>query len=110
MNQGFFLFFSLRTRVDGKVDSILVPFFSFPWRRVLARAVDPRRSPSSNLHRRLASRAHFPAIVDDDRGRAGTKARAHFAATRPERAALSGRRNGEVASLFPFLLLGFMCD
>ena len=85
--------------------AILVPFFLlFPWRRVLARAVDPRRSPSSNLHRRLASRAHFPAIVDDDRGRAGTKARAHFAATRPEHAA---RRNREVATFFSF---GFMCD
>ena len=95
---------ALRARVDRNVHfTILVPFFLlFPWRRVLARAVDPRRSPSSNLHRRLASREHFPAIVDDDRGRAGTKARAHFATTRPERAALPGRRNREVATFFSF--------
>ena len=88
---------------------ILVPFFLFPWRRVLARAVDPRRVVSSNLYRRLASRAHFLAIVDDDQERAGTEARAHFAATRPERAARPGRRNREGPISFPLGLCVTAC-
>ena len=63
------------------------------------RAVDPRGAPVVFVHRAV--------IVDDDRVRAGTEARAHLAATRPERAAQPGRRNREVLYFFSF---GFMCD
>ena len=80
MDQVFFLFFLFAhgwTEKSYLSDSR--PVLSFPWRRVLACAVGRRRLPSSGHHRRLASRAHFPAIVDDDRGRAGTRrsARSH---------------------------------
>jgi len=44
---------------------------------------------------------HRAVIVDDDRVRAGTRTRAHLAATRPERAALPTTQQGK----FPFLFL-----
>ena len=90
---------SLRARVYGKAHS---PFWSrsflCPWRRVLARTVGPRRSPSST------TTEDVPAVRT-----LRTWLKRREARTRSGRAVVDAHKGKSRLSFFFFLLLGFMC-